>query len=767
MNAPRAGTKPIAPAQIRGGLFRKYIVLFVAVVFLALAANGPIDIWFSYQEQRASLIRSQREQAEAGAARIGQFVKEIESQMGWMTQLPWSAITLDEWRFDAVRLLHQVPAITELARIDSQGREQARMSRVAEDVIGSQSDFSQDPKFVQAMADKHYNGPVYFHRESEPYLTLAIAGARRENGIVVAEVNLKFIWDVVSEIKAGKRGYAYVVDADGRLIADRDISTVLRNIDLSGLAQVRAAQMSSSEARFEENQVGIDLQGQQVLSAYARVPTLGWLLFVELPVAEAFAPLYASIMRSGALIVAALVLAALAGTFLARRMVVPIRELRDGAERIGSGDFSQRLSITTGDELQVLGDQFNRMAAQLQDSYATLERKVEDRTQQLEAANQAKSRFLAAASHDLRQPLHALGLFVEQLRGRGSPNERDRVVDRIEASVAAMNELFTALLDISKLDAGALTPDVTAFPVERLFRRIEATFAEVAREKGLSLRVVPTSAWVRSDFILLERILFNLVSNALRYTPRGGIVVGCRKRGEHLRIEVWDTGSGIPEDQRDKIFGEFYRLGEQDRDRREDLGADLGAGLGLGLAIVDRLCRLLKYPIALTSVVNKGSCFVITVTVADPTIESVSVSAAARVPRDVSHGKLVVVVDNDPLVLDGMGSLLRSWGCRVVTAETDSVALRGLADYDQVPDLIISDYCLTNGKTGIDVIARLRDAFNAPVPAFLVSGDTNPEPQQEARANGFHLLHKPVEPMTLRAMMNRILKKEATSDAPP
>jgi signal transduction histidine kinase len=755
MKTPRAGTKPITPAQTRGGLFRKYIVFFVAVVFLALAANGPIDIWFSYQEQRASLVHSQREQAEAAAARIGQYVKEIENQMGWMTQLPWSASTLEEWRFDAVRLLRQVPAITELARIDAEGREQARMSRVAMDVVGTQSDFSHDPKFVQTMASKRYNGPVYFRRESEPYLTLAIAGARRDNGIVVAEVNLKFIWDLVSEIKVGKRGYAYVVDADSRLIAHPDISLVLRNIELSELAQVRAAQLSSNEVPPEEDQVGTDLQGQKVLTAHARVPSLGWLLFVELPVAEAYAPLYVSIMRSGVLIVAALVLAALAGIFLARRMVVPIRALRDGAARIGSGDLNQRLSIDTGDELQALGDQFNIMAAKLQDSYANLESKVDERTHQLEVANQAKSRFLAAASHDLRQPLHALGLFVAQLRGRIRAAERDRVVGRIEAAVAAMNELFNALLDISKLDAGVLIPNVTTFPAAQLLSRIETTFAESAREKGLSLRAVPACAWVRSDFILLERILLNLVSNALRYTTHGGIVVGCRKRGGQLRIEVWDTGSGIPQDQREKIFGEFYRLGEPDHDRR--------AGLGLGLAIVDRLCRLLNYPIALTSTVGKGSCFAVTVPIGDARGRSVDVPVPIRVPRDVSRGKLVVVIDNDPLVLDGMGGLFRSWGCGVVTADTDGAAITGIADCGHVPDLIISDYSLTNGKTGIDVIARLRDAFDTPIPAFLMSGDTNPEPLQEARASGFHLLHKPVDPMTLRAMVNRMLKNDAAA----
>src|SRR6266849_4831700 len=206
-----------------------------------------------------------------------------------------------------------------------------------------------------------------------------------------------------------------------------------------------------------------DIQGRQVLTAYAPVARLGWLVFAELPVDEAYAPLYASIQRSGALLIGALILAVFAGLYLARRMVGPIRALRDGAARIGSGDLAQRITIKAGDELEALGNQFNSMAARLQESYATLERKVEERTHQLELANLAKSRFLAAASHDLRQPLHALGLFLAQLRAEADRDEQRRLLGRIDAAVGAMNELFNALLDISRLDAGVLALNLAEF----------------------------------------------------------------------------------------------------------------------------------------------------------------------------------------------------------------------------------------------------------------------------------------------------------------
>jgi signal transduction histidine kinase len=371
------------PSLLRGRLFRKYVALFLAVVCVALVTNGLSEIWFSYQEHKASLIRIQREQAESAAAKIGQFIKEIESQVGWTTQLPWSAGTIDQRRFDGLRLLRQVPAITELSQLDSSGREQLRVSRLAMDVVASQADFSKDPKFTEAVAHKVYYGPVYFRRESEPYMTLSLAGTRRDAGVSVAEVNLKLIWDVVSQIKVGQRGHAYVVDSQGRLIAHPDISLVLRNTDLSRLAQVQAARAVGAGQSNEQLQVSDDIQGRRVLTAYAHVAPLQWLVFVELPVAEAYAPLITTTERSGVLLMAALGFAFLAGLVLARRMVGPIRTLREGAARIGTGDLSQRISIKTGDELELLADQFNDMASKLQDSYADLEEKVETRTREL------------------------------------------------------------------------------------------------------------------------------------------------------------------------------------------------------------------------------------------------------------------------------------------------------------------------------------------------------------------------------------------------
>ncbi len=368
------------PSILRSRLFIKYVALFVSVVVLALLANGAFEVWFSFQEQKSSLINIQHQQAKAAADKIEEFVTQIQSQLGWTTQLPWTSGTLDQRRFDALRLLRQVPAITELAQIDASGHEQLKVSRLTMDVVGSGIDYSNKPEFTKAMADKVYYGPVYFRRESEPYMTIALAGARRENGVSIAQVNLKLIWDVVSGIKVGENGRAYVVDADGRLIAHPDISLVLRNTDMSKLTQVQAARAGGSGDDVQEAD---DIGGHKVLTAYARVHPLGWFVFVETPIEEAYAPLYRSIERTGYVLFGALALAFIAGTFLARRMVVPIQALRAGTARIGAGDLAQRIDIKTGDEVELLADQFNDMAGRLQESYANLEKKVDDRTREL------------------------------------------------------------------------------------------------------------------------------------------------------------------------------------------------------------------------------------------------------------------------------------------------------------------------------------------------------------------------------------------------
>ena len=368
--------------KLRGTLFRKYVVYFVTLVTVALAASGAIGVYFTFKESKSALLDLQREKAAAAASRIEAYVSEIEHQIGWMRLPQAGAANPEQRRFDYLKLLRQVPAVTDVTQLDRKGSVKLRVSRLGMDVAGGVDDLANDPKFTVPKSGKAYFSPVYFRKETEPYMTISMAGISEEAGITVAEVNLKFIWDVISRIKIGDKGFAYVIDSEGHLIAHPDISQVLQKSELLALPQVKAA-LAKQGDNTERVSIARNLQGGEVLAAFASIQSLGWHVFVEQPIEEAFAPLYESLKRTGILLLAGLVLSLVASLVVARRMVEPIRAVQAGAARIGAGDLDQDIEVSTGDELEALADQFNTMAARLKDSYAGLERKVDERTREL------------------------------------------------------------------------------------------------------------------------------------------------------------------------------------------------------------------------------------------------------------------------------------------------------------------------------------------------------------------------------------------------
>jgi signal transduction histidine kinase/CheY-like chemotaxis protein len=364
-----------------------------------------------------------------------------------------------------------------------------------------------------------------------------------------------------------------------------------------------------------------------------------------------------------------------------------------------------------------------------------------------EQANIAKSSFLAAASHDLRQPVHALGLLVGALQGHAMTEEMRGLVEHVGGSVAAMDGLFNSLLDISRLDAGVVMTHIEDFPIQPLLARVCRDHLDEAEAKGLGLVWRPCSAIVRSDPVLIERILRNLVSNALRYTDRGRVLVGCR-RHQGLRIEVWDTGRGVPPDQQEQIFREFYQMGNSERDRAK--------GLGLGLAIVDRLAKLLDCRLSLRSAPGKGSVFRIVVPLAGNQVPGAV--PALDAPIGAMPRGLIFVIDDDASIQGAMASLLSSWGHEVVAAGSLAEMLKRIETSFRRPDLIICDYRLRDGENGIDVVRRLQSEYNDDIPALLVTGDTAPDRLREARESGLILLHKPVANVKLRATVGNLIR---------
>ena len=375
-------------ANRRAGLFLKYFAFIGLLVSVGLVASGAIGLYFSYQETRNSLQSLQREKALTAAVRIEHFLRDVEAQLGWTT-LPLVTVAKDPMehrRLDYIKLQRQAPAITEISYLDAKGHEQLRISRLAMDVVGSNVDYSKDPRFVEARKGKTWFGPVYFRKDTEPYMTIAIPEAPDRPGVTAVEVNLKFIWDVVSRIRIGEKGVAYVVDDKGFLVAHPDISLVLRKVNLSNLPQVKSALAQKTDFDWQPPPDSHDLDGKPMLAAYAPVEAAGWRVFVEEPTSEVLAPLYAAILRTVFLLLAGVALSIVASVFLARRMVQPVRELQRGAERIGAGDLTSSIDVRTGDELEDLARRFNTMTGQLRESYADLEKKVETRTAELREA---------------------------------------------------------------------------------------------------------------------------------------------------------------------------------------------------------------------------------------------------------------------------------------------------------------------------------------------------------------------------------------------
>jgi signal transduction histidine kinase len=368
----------------RWRLFPKYALLIIALVGGMLMASGAISIYFAWRENQANLVALQVEKAQAAATRIEEFVLSLEHDIAW-TALPsvdTGGSPLEQRRIEYLKLQRQAPAITEFSWIDPSGHEQLRISRFAIDAVSGGADFSQEARFKVANAGKTWYGPVYFRKETEPYMAIARPAGGSSGGVTTVEVNLKFVWNVVSDIKIGEAGLAYVVDPHGALIAHPDISLVLKKTDLSTLPQV-AALSNPGAAQTARTR---NIKGEPVFSAHAPIPTLHWTVFVESPEAEAFAPLYASITRATLLLGAGLLVSMVASFFVARALVRPLRALQEGAAQIGAGDLDRRIEVHTGDELESLAEQFNRMTGQLRESYAGMERKVEARTAELSDA---------------------------------------------------------------------------------------------------------------------------------------------------------------------------------------------------------------------------------------------------------------------------------------------------------------------------------------------------------------------------------------------
>ncbi|HVJ54082.1 MAG TPA: NahK/ErcS family hybrid sensor histidine kinase/response regulator [Aliidongia sp.] len=377
-----------------------------------------------------------------------------------------------------------------------------------------------------------------------------------------------------------------------------------------------------------------------------------------------------------------------------------------------------------------------------------IEKALQIAKSQAEQANLSKTRFLAAASHDLLQPLNSARLFVSALAELPHAKQIRTLVDNVDVSLSAVEDLLGALLDISKLDAGAVSPEIVDFPIGSLLGPLTTEHMVLARDRGLTLRLVSSSAVVRSDILLLRRIVQNFLSNAIRYTHRGGILLGCRRVGDRLSIEVWDTGPGIPGDQIHAVFEEFHRL-------RKDINPG-DRGIGLGLAIVKRAAKMLDLPVSVRSVPGRGSVFSITVPRGTSPPSAVRKTRADGALKPL-HGALILVLDDQRDVLAGMQALLSGWGCTVCTASSGAEALAALEDMPRPPDVMIADFHLEGGSTGVNEIGRIRQAAGQAIPGVIITADYSPKVQALIKQHDYWLLKKPLNPAQLRSLLSSVL----------
>ncbi len=369
---------------------------------------------------------------------------------------------------------------------------------------------------------------------------------------------------------------------------------------------------------------------------------------------------------------------------------------------------------------------------------------------QAEQANKAKSRFLASASHDLRQPIHAQNLFIGELQCTQQSPHAKKLINNLDTSIKVMSNMFNELLDISKYDAGVVHPILKTFSINTLLNNLSQEFQICANEKQITIRVAPCRLIVKSDPILLARMIRNLISNAIRYTESGHILIGCRRKKNTIRIDVIDTGIGIPENEKTKIFNEHYQIGNSHRDIKQ--------GLGLGLSIALKISTLLSHPLSLHSTIDKGSRFSILVPLGTGIDRINNIDIVTKLITHDVAGLCILFIDDDETIRSGMRGLLMQWGCDVIDASTINEAIEKIENNkNKTINFIISDYRLANGVTGIQAIERIQSKLNNNIPSILITGDTAPDRLREATNSGYQLLHKPVPPAKLRTLIGNML----------
>jgi two-component system, NtrC family, sensor kinase len=617
------GTSPAVRPS--GRIHHRVLLSFVALVTVTLGTSTLLEARSKYDEIQRLAVQIQHEKASAAAQTISASILDIERQIGWAT--PPGLLSIDERLDDFRRLLRQAPSITEVAYVDAAGREQLFVSRVSTNRIRTGIDRSDTPAFTEAALGRPYFSSVYLRADTEPYITVSVVDPGGRGGVTVAEMTLRGISQVISGIRVvGTTGSAYLVDDNGRLIAHPDLALVLRGTSMATLPHVAAAQRLTVPSGTT-SVIGRDLHGREVLASIQKLPQVNWMVVVEQPVDEAFQPVFASMQRSLLIFVAMLGLALIGGFLLARRITQPVEALRRGVADLRTGALPHGVSVRTGDELEVLANDFNAMATELA---ATIE-ELKRTSRELELASLHKSEFLANMAHEVRAPLNAVIGFSEVLLQQmfGPVNEKQAEYLRdILDSGRHLLALINDILDLSKVEAGQMDLERSTFWLPEVVQSAVHMFRETAirREVDLQLKVADDVGEIEADLRRIRQVLFNLLSNAIKFTGAGGRVdVRASLRDDVVEIRVVDTGVGINGMDQERIFEPFQQAGDHEAAQAE--------GTGLGLSIVRRFVELHGGRIWVESEPGKGSAFAFQIPVQQPA------GTASGGKSDQEHGR--------------------------------------------------------------------------------------------------------------------------------
>jgi signal transduction histidine kinase/CheY-like chemotaxis protein len=775
------------------GLFRRYVITLAGLVSVSVLAVGSILAFYHYSQDRQRAHEVQTAQARAASASIDAYLRDIEGVLRSLSgRLAEGAATgRDAQARDFRDALRFEPAILNIRSLGADFRETNFVSRLDPDRVESATAQPSIQNLLRDCTAAFCYGPVFVRDQTEPYVTVAIQ-AHPSGETLAAEISVRFIDDLLAKLSIGKAGRAYVVDLNGRLLAHPDLRTLLRKSDVSQLSQVRAVKAALLHNRAELPSVwGESPDGGAVFSSATRIAGPDWLLYVEQPASEILRPVWATIGVTMLVLALGIGAASLASLLLARRLAKPILQLRDGAQKLGSGDLLAKIDVHSRDEIQSVAIAFNGMADSLRALYESLESKVLERTRDLAQANEqittqarelsvlndklgvqlhelnvkreaadrasaAKTRFVAAASHDLRQPMHAVGLLVGILAERQISPEIGALLNKIQLSVSALENLFETLLDISRLDAGIVAPHLTCVSLDSLLKSVEFTHSQSAADKGLTLRVHRPRTLVHTDSALLLSMLGNFASNAIRYTERGHIDVYCRKHGPHVTVYVCDTGIGIPAAELELIFEEFYQLSDTNRAR--------GQGLGLGLAIVRRTAELLGYELSASSAMGVGSVFGIQLPIATADQFRQMLPLPVCSQDSVLAGAFIVVVDDDQDSRFATEAIFKSWRCHVIAGSCGAAVRQELSQHLRQPDLIVADYWLGDGETGLAIIQELRRDAEMRIPAIILTADHHVAHAVAAEACDIAFLQKPANAQRIRRIVMELIPQVGNAE---